>query len=342
MNKQAKYMFAGLMVALLIAMCISPIMPALAESTYSLLREILSKATDIKAKTDTIDWADITAIKGWAAPGGILSLIKEKTDLLPPWGDIVTVNLAQVVSSIWDYAVPTTPTAGSFADYIKTIKEAVDTEVATILTDVGTIKSTVTTNLDAKISDVLSGISGLDTKTTNLDAKISDVLSGISGLDTKLGAFTATDNLKAVIGDYTAANPLKSAIDSITTNLGNWFGTEGTYSRTTQFRSATYFVTHTTTSTNEEEVLTTSLGKPSQVTISGEIITKSDASATVYVYISADGSTYYQVYSFSTSAARGKNGWTATVSTPNYIKVTIRAGSTSDSVTLYYAYFQAP
>jgi tetrahydromethanopterin S-methyltransferase subunit B len=321
MNKQAKYMFAGLMVALLIAMCISPIMPALAESTYSLLREILSKATDIKAKTDTIDWADITAIKGWAAPGGILSLIKEKTDLLPPWGDIVTVNLAQVVSSIWDYAVPTTPTAGSFADYIKTIKEAVDTEVATILTDVGTIKSTVT---------------------TNLDAKISDVLSGISGLDTKLGAFTATDNLKAVIGDYTAANPLKSAIDSITTNLGNWFGTEGTYSRTTQFRSATYFVTHTTTSTNEEEVLTTSLGKPSQVTISGEIITTSDASATVYVYISADGSTYYQVYSFSTPAAEGKNGWTATVSTPNYIKVTIRAGSTSDSVTLYYAYFQAP
>jgi hypothetical protein len=37
---------------------------ALAESTYSLLREILSKAIDIKAKTDTINWADITAILG--------------------------------------------------------------------------------------------------------------------------------------------------------------------------------------------------------------------------------------------------------------------------------------
>jgi hypothetical protein len=115
MNKQAKYMFAGLMVALLIAMCVSPIMPALAESTYSLLREILSKATDIKAKTDTIDWADITAIKGWAAPGGILSLIKAKTDVLPTWGDIVTKSWADLTG------------------YIDTAKAAIITEVDTRL-----------------------------------------------------------------------------------------------------------------------------------------------------------------------------------------------------------------
>ena len=91
MNKQAKYMFTGLMVALLIAMCVSPIMPALAESTYSLLREILSKATDIKAKTD-------------ALPG-----------------------------SIWDFAVPVSPVPGSYGEYVKVIKEAVDTEIATLL-----------------------------------------------------------------------------------------------------------------------------------------------------------------------------------------------------------------
>jgi len=120
---KAKYVVVGLAIAVLLSAALLST-PALAESTYSLLRDVLSKVTDVKTTL---------------SPGG------------------------------------------------------------TIYGMIDQIKSTVT---------------------TNLNAKISDVQSAISALDTKLGAFTTTDNLKAVIGGYTAASPLKSAIDSIISTVG--------------------------------------------------------------------------------------------------------------------------
>jgi hypothetical protein len=116
MSKKTKYIVIGLAIAVLLSVALLST-PAFAESTYSLLRETLSKVTDIKTTLSSggTVYEMINTIKGW---------------------------------------------------------------VATILTDVGTIKSIVT---------------------TNLDAKISNVLSGISGLDTKLGAFTAPDTVASLL-----------------------------------------------------------------------------------------------------------------------------------------------
>jgi hypothetical protein len=167
-SRKAKYVVVGLAIAVLLSAALLST-PALAESTYSLLRETLLKVTDIKTTLSSggTVYEMINTIKGWAAPGGILSLIKEKTDLLPPWGDIVTKNWADLTG------------------YIDKAKAAIITEVDTRLStaDFNAWKATLGDIVTKNLADVVTSIwTGKD--------KVAQVTALQGSTDTVEGATT--------------------------------------------------------------------------------------------------------------------------------------------------------
>lgn len=97
----------------------------------------------------------------------------------------------------------------NWVEKLKTLIEAVDTVVDTLEGLVGTIDSTVTSDLHGKL--------GTDAELA--DHSLYDLLGGLAfkthALSAMLGALTTTDNLKGILGGYTTAANLKAAIDTI-------------------------------------------------------------------------------------------------------------------------------
>jgi len=129
MDRRMKYVFAGLMVALLIAMCIPPIMPALAESTYSLLRYVKDRCDEIIARIGLATDA-ITADTLF----GRLNWIKDQfttywTTTRAGYLDILNTDAKYLVTN----ALPGTEVPNSIGKLVKELRTAItDTRAANL------------------------------------------------------------------------------------------------------------------------------------------------------------------------------------------------------------------
>lgn len=153
MDRRMKYVFAGLMVALLIAMCISSIMPALAESTYSLLRYVKDKCDEIIAKIGLA--TDATTADTLF---GRLNWIKDQfttywTTTRAGYLDILNTDAKYLVTN----ALPGTEASGSIGKLVKELRTVItDTRaakldaVAQVVAEKGIAGTAIDTSAEAK------------------------------------------------------------------------------------------------------------------------------------------------------------------------------------------------
>ena len=155
-----------------------------------------SDLTAIKAKTDTIDWTDVTAVKSNLASlitevgTGNISAIKTKTDTID-WA-----NVTGIVTSNGLIKAKTDTIAWADVTGIKTKTDTIDwTNITGIKTKTDTIVwgdvTTVKTNLASLITEVGTGnISAIKTKTDTID------WANVTGIVTSNGLIKAkTDTI---------------------------------------------------------------------------------------------------------------------------------------------------
>ena len=143
---------------------ISAIKTATNTINWSDVTGLVTSTGAIKAKTDTVAWTDVTAIKtatntiNWSDVTGI----KTKTDTIV-WSDIAaikaktdTINWSDITnlpSNVWTYSTRTLTSLAAVApDVWNTLTSS--------LTTSGTIGNRIATNLDARVSTVSGGSGG--------------------------------------------------------------------------------------------------------------------------------------------------------------------------------------
>ncbi len=183
-----------------------------ATRTLSSFGSVGTDLADIKTKTDTIVWGDVSNIKTNVASlvseigTGNISGIKTKTDTID-WSDVTGI-----VTSTGDIQAKTDTIAWGDVTDIKTKTDTIDwNDVTGIKTKTDTIVwgdiTTVKTNIATLITEVGTGnISGIKTKTDTID------WSDVTGIVTSIGDIQAkTDTI--AWGDVSAIKTKTDTID---------------------------------------------------------------------------------------------------------------------------------
>lgn len=200
---------------------ISAIKTATESINWGDITGLVTTAGEIKAKTDTIDWNNISAIqtKTGTIDWNDVTGIKAKTDTIA-WGDIAilqsSVNALNNISAADVWAVGTRTITGDVALTADSRKAIWDTACA-ILSTPGSVGKLVCENLDAKISEVgsstLTAEEVWDYTTRTITGLGGPALSAIAN---SVWA-NATKTLTSYGNDITAQNVWDVMTSSLTT-----------------------------------------------------------------------------------------------------------------------------
>ncbi|MBI5071788.1 SH3 domain-containing protein [Candidatus Falkowbacteria bacterium] len=157
---------------------------------YQLAKE--TTAQEIKTKTDTIDWTDVTTIKNNVATliseigTGNISAIKTKTDTIA-WGDITGL-----VTTSGQIKAKTDTIAWTDVSAIKT---KTDTIVWSDVTGIDTKVTSLQSDMATLISEIGTGnISAIKTKTDTINwANVTSILTDTGAIKTKTDTIAWTD-----------------------------------------------------------------------------------------------------------------------------------------------------
>ncbi|MEM2873151.1 MAG: hypothetical protein QXD82_03165 [Nitrososphaerales archaeon] len=257
---------------------------------------------DIKAKTDTIDWADVTSIKGYVDE--VESLLKD--------GNYGLSAIKTKVGDIYTWLT----TDANIVD---------DSELAATESAITTAISNHDSDIKALIGDLDGSIRGW----TTLVGALDDIKGKIEGIDLS-GLLTKT-YFDSIFTTARLAN-----IDLITTinsKLDGWFGTGGKYEKTAQIDGGVATLALTTTETT---IIEKDVGKISQFTVTFSVpAAGSGKTTTINIYVH-DGTNYQLIKTYTSG---GNKAQLDTITVAGYkLKVTgfLNGGSATAVVTYTY------
>jgi hypothetical protein len=157
---------------------------------------ILNAINEIKNKLGTFTGTDTVASLLYDIEGK-LNAIKQKTDALPVFGNLVTKNWTDLTG------------------YIDSAKSAIIAAMPDLTPIEGKLDA-----IEDKLDDAARWVSDAD-----LSSAVSTITSAISGLDAKLGTFTGTDNVASLLYDIKGKlNALPAWGDLVTKNWADLTG----------------------------------------------------------------------------------------------------------------------